>query len=400
VTAPSSTFPKPWLVLLLVLLGTGGLFPHLSVAALAQPTSPTELLQEVTQGGDGQEGAGQEGAGQEGAGQEGAGQEDGGTEPGPGDDAGAAGEPAKPLSGDPLDPETYTRFWDDLSTDLILFVPDLLAALLILVAMFAVYRATQSVLRRVLDRAGADPAVASILVKLTRYVLIALAVLMAASQIGIRVGSLLAGIGILGLAVGLAAQESLANLIAGLTLLWDRPFRIGDRVTIAEMYGIVEEIGLRSTRLRTVEHRDVILPNREILNRQIVNHTRTPQLRLPIAVSIAYKEDTREAREVLLDRIRGHELIQEEPAPEVVVLALGASGVDLEIRAWLKDPHQEREVTFALTELAKIALDEAGIEIPFPQVTWHHGTGELPVRLIAQEAEEQRVGRKRRDSEL
>lgn len=280
------------------------------------------------------------------------------------------------------DPETYRRMWEEFATSTILYVPEVIAALLLLVVMFAVYRVSHGVLRRVLDRASADPALSSILLKLTRYVLLALAVLMAASQLGIKVGSLLAGLGILGLAVGLAAQESLANLLGGLTLLWDRPFRIGDRVTIAEMYGTVEEIGLRSTRILTVEHRDVILPNREIINRKIINHTHNPNLRLPIAVSIAYKEDSRKAREVLLAKIRGHELILDEPEPEVVVKELAASGVDLEVRVWLKDPHQERRATFELTELAKIALDEAGIEIPFPQVTLHYGTGTFPVQVM------------------
>lgn len=342
----------------------------------AQPLSPTDLLESPAP--EQPEGEAENGS-ESGSLQDG-GQED--SQEGLGQEPAGGGESGRPIPGELDDPETYRRLWEDVSTTLLLFIPDLLAALLILAALFVVSRVFHGVLRQVFDRSNADPAMASILLKLTRYTLLALAVLMAASQLGIQVGSLLAGIGILGLAIGLAAQESLANLIAGLTLLWDRPFRIGDRVTIADMYGTVEEIGLRSTRMMTLEHLDVILPNREIINRKIINHTRSPRMRLPIAVSIAYAEDTRVAREVLLRKIRGHELIETEPEPEVVVKELAASGVDLEIRVWLKNPHQERRATFELTELAKIALDEAGIEIPFPQTTLHYGTGEFPVRLV------------------
>jgi small conductance mechanosensitive channel len=149
--------------------------------------------------------------------------------------------------------------------------------------------------------------------------------------------------------------------------------RIGDNVTVAGTFGEVKEIGLRSTRIRTVEQIDAILPNQEIINQKILNHTLNPMFRLGIPLGIAYKEDTREARRVLLEAIRGQGLILETPEPKVVVTALADSSVNLELRVWLRDAHTEREATFILIEMAKIALDEAGIEIPFPQRTLHLG---------------------------
>jgi small conductance mechanosensitive channel len=187
-------------------------------------------------------------------------------------------------------------------------------------------------------------------------------------------------VGIIGLALGLAAQDSLGNLVAGLTILWDRPFRIGDNVTVAETFGRVQEIGLRSTRIRTVEQLDAILPNKEIINQKIINHTLNPMMRLGIPVGIAYREDTREARRVLLAAVKGHELLLDKPEPQVVVTALADSSVNLELRVWLRDPYTEREATFAMIEAAKIALDEAGIEIPFPQRTLHLPEGLRVVR--------------------
>ena len=275
------------------------------------------------------------------------------------------------FEGDPRSGEAWRDYGEALVEAFVEFIPNLLRALLVLLAFWILYRALTGVFHGLVRRTGADPSILGIGVRLTRYVLIAFGAVMAISQLGFEVGSVLAGISILGLALGLAAQESLGNVIAGLTLLWDRPFRVGDNVTIAGTFGQVKEIGLRTTRILTQERLDAILPNKEIINQEIINHTLNPQLRLPVRLSIAYKEDTREARRVLLRAVEGHRLILDEPAPSMVVLALGESGVDLEVRVWLRDPHAEREALFELTEAAKIALDEAGIEIPFPQRTLH-----------------------------
>jgi len=289
----------------------------------------------------------------------------------------AEAEPAGPgaslpdFEGDPTSRQAWRDYGEALLAAFVEFIPNLLRALVVLLAFWILYRVLTGVFRSLVRRTRADPSILGIGTRLTKYVLIAFGLVMAISQLGFEVGSVLAGISILGLALGLAAQESLSNVIAGLTLLWDRPFRVGDNVTIAGTFGQVKEMGLRTTRILTQERLDAILPNKEIINQEIINHTLNPQLRLPVRVSIAYKEDTREARRVLLRAVEGHRLILDEPGPAMVVLALGESGVDLELRVWLRDPHSEREALFEITELAKIALDEAGIEIPFPQRTLH-----------------------------
>ncbi|HEX2251630.1 MAG TPA: mechanosensitive ion channel family protein [Thermoanaerobaculia bacterium] len=282
------------------------------------------------------------------------------------------------VSGDLSDPSFWQLLGDHLVARFLEFLPNLLRALVVLAGFYLLYRLVRGVLHGVVRRTNADPSVLGIAGRLTKYVLVAFALVMAASQLGFNVGSVVAGLGILGLAVGLAAQESLSNVVAGLTILWDRPYRVGDNVTIAGTFGQVKEITLRTTRILTMERLDAILPNREIVTQKIVNHTLNPQLRLPVVLSIAYKEDTREARKVLLAAVAGHPLILEEPPPAVVVTELGASGVNLELRVWLRDPHAEREALFAMTEIAKVALDEAGIEIPFPQLTLHFAEGSAP----------------------
>lgn len=295
------------------------------------------------------------------------------------------------MQGDPLEARTWERAVERLGEKFMAELPQLVYAAVVLVVFFIFYLLVAALLKRLLKRSKADPALHYLILRLTRYALISLGLVMAAAQLGFAVGSLLAGLGVLGLAVGLAAQETLANLIAGITILWDRPFRTGDRVTIADTYGTVQQIGLRSTRIRTLAQNDAILPNKDVINHLIVNHTLYPQLRLSVPLGIAYKEDIREARKVLLAAVDGHPLLNPEPAPDLVATGLGDSSVDLELRVWIKEPGKERDALWAMVETSKIALDEAGIEIPFPQRTLHLGD-ERVAELLALLAERKAEG--------
>lgn len=360
----------PLLALLLLLAAlVGG-----PAATAAEAPTPTEQAQELLTGGDGEGGDAEQAEDGGGEGEE---------EALPEDSPLAVELPE--FVGDPLSGRAWKRYARDLLRSFAIQLPDLvvalLRALLVLLVFWLLYRLLDRIVAGFVRRTNADPSVLGFAHRLIKYVLMGFAVIMAASQLGFNVGSVLAGVGILGLALGLAAQESLSNLVAGLTLMWERPYRVGDNVTIAGTFGRVEEIGLRTTRILTVEHLDTILPNREIINSKIVNHTSNPRLRLDVPLSIAYREDIAEARRVLLAAVEGHEMIRDDPPPEVVVTRLADSGVEMHLRVWLRDPYRERAATFAFTELAKTALDGAGIEIPFPQRTLHFGSGTFPLAV-------------------
>ncbi|MDX1383522.1 MAG: mechanosensitive ion channel [Thermoanaerobaculia bacterium] len=275
--------------------------------------------------------------------------------------------------------ETWTRLGERLLTNTVDYLPRLLAAAMVLVLFVVLAKVASGIVVRALRRTKADPALPSIVGRLLQVAVVVLGLIMAAAQAGIAVGSLLAGVGVVGLAVGLAAQDSLSNVVAGLTILWDRPFRTGDRVTIAGEYGEIQEVGLRTTRIRTVDERDAILPNKDVIDEKIINHTRDPVLRLDIPLGISYDSDIAQAREVLLGAVQDHELLADSPRPAVVVTGLGDSSVDLELRVFLRDPNQERTATWQLLEVAKNALDDAGIVIPFPQRTLHWAPNSEPV---------------------
>jgi small-conductance mechanosensitive channel len=249
------------------------------------------------------------------------------------------------------------------------YIPNVIAALAILAGGWLLVRLTRRPLRRVLKRADFSRGLRSLLVdSVYSVVVMAIAVVMAADQIGINVTAAIAGMGIAGVAAGFAAQDSLANSIAGFLIFWDKPFKVGDFVSVESEYGQVTEITLRTTRIRTRNNTFVVIPNKEIIDGVLVNHSMYGETRVDVPVGIAYKEDIDEARDALLAAVETIDGVLEDPAPRVVVKGLGASSIDLEVRVWICDAEVERPVYCRTVEACKKALDDAGIEIPFPHL--------------------------------
>ncbi len=258
---------------------------------------------------------------------------------------------------------------DRLVAVALIAVPRLIAALVVILLFWVGLRLTRPALRGVLHRAHFAPALINLLVDgLFKGMVVVLAVVMAASQLGINVGAALAGLGVVGIAVGFAAQETIANTIAGFLIFWDRPFRVGDFVTTLDRYGEVREITMRTTRIRTMENTFVVIPNKQIIGDMLVNHSMYGEVRVNVPVGIAYKERIAEARQVLLPAVGTVPGVLDRPAPEVIASGFGDSSVNLEVRVWIDNPAQERRTYFAVIEAAKMALDEAGIQIPFPHL--------------------------------
>lgn len=264
-------------------------------------------------------------------------------------------------------PHNLQEVMTDLVDRFFRHLPGVLTGIVVYLFFWLLARLAVRLVRRLAARARADEAMRELLVPLTRFAVLATGVLMALDQMGFEVRSLIAGLGIAGLAVGLAAQETMANIIAGFAILWDQPFRLGDTVTMAGNQGQVSEIGLRSTRIRTFDQREVILPNKEVVQQPIVNHSRSPAMRIDAPIAVAYGIAVERVREVLLAAARRSLPVLDSPEPQVVVTALGESGVTVELRVWVADPLAPTSSRFLLLEVAKSALEEAGLEIPFPQ---------------------------------
>ncbi len=267
-----------------------------------------------------------------------------------------------------------------LVTQTVALLPFAVVALVILGAFWLVYRVTRIPAKMVLERAGLHTILVAMLVdSVYRGVLLIFALVMAADQIGINVGAALTGLGVAGLAVGFAAQETLSNIIAGFLIFIDKPFTVDDWVKVGGQYGRVSKITMRSTRIRTNNNTYVVIPNRTIINEILVNHTKHGQTRVDVPVGIAYKEYIPAARDVLLRAVSGLQGTTATPPPEVVVTELGGSSVNLEVRVWIDDAASEDPVYYRAMEASKIALDDAGIQIPYPHLQLFVDNVEDPV---------------------
>lgn len=265
--------------------------------------------------------------------------------------------------------------WDGLYTHLAdgafylfgLFTERGLQALAAFLLLYVIYRLLSITLEQTLDRAESiEPGLQSLLLKTFRVVAFFFIGTVVLDQFGVDVTVLLGGLGIAGIVAGFAARDSLENFIAGVTVLVDKPFRVGDYIEIDDQYGQVDEITLRSTRLRTVRNRIMVLPNTEMITQRVMNHTKRNVIRLDIPFGIAYKERPEEARKVLLPIVEGDDRILAEPSPTVVVTEMGDSSVDMSLRFYIRDPGQEVPMRWEYTEKVRETLREADIEIPFP----------------------------------
>jgi small conductance mechanosensitive channel len=263
-------------------------------------------------------------------------------------------------------------FWIDTVRDLIVavigFVPRVIVALLFLVFFWLIYRAVRKLVIGSMSKATVDPSIRDMLGWLIKWAIMGFGIVIACNQIGVQIAALLTGVSIIGLAVGFAAQETLANFIAGIVIFWDKPFKIGDWVQIDGELAQVTRVTFRSTRLHNLDNDVVVIPNTMMISQKFINKTTNAITRASVPIGIAYKESIDEARSVLIAMCKDDPRIVKKPSPIVEVRACAASSVDLMLHFWIKEEAYEDAMQWEYLEKAKKALDAAGIEIPFPHV--------------------------------
>ncbi|TXK64505.1 mechanosensitive ion channel family protein [Alkalisalibacterium limincola] len=221
-----------------------------------------------------------------------------------------------------------------------------------------------------LTRAHFDTMLVSFLRRILYAAALVIVFVTVLAQLGVQTTSLLAVIGAAGLAIGLALQGSLANIAAGIMLIALRPFRIGDTVEVAGQTGVVEQVLVFHTVIKSFSNHEIILPNAQITSAPIVNFTALGQRRIEVPVGISYDADIRAAREVLVGLAKAHEKVLEDPAPSVMVNGLGDNSVDLTLRAFVETPDWAGTRS-DLIEATHRELGKAGIGIPYPQRDVH-----------------------------
>ena len=211
----------------------------------------------------------------------------------------------------------------------------------------------------------------TLLILLQRFahgMLIVTSVLMLLSLYNINVTALVAALGVGGLAISLAAQDTLSNVIAGIMIMFDQPFRVGDRIEIQGLgtWGDVVDIGLRSTRIRTRDNRLVIIPNNSISTDQIVNYSYPdPQYRIQIEIGIGYGQDIEKVRKLLVDTVSQVEGVLQDKPIDALYVEMGSSAMTFRVRWWIHSYVDTRRMFDRVNTALQNALDEAGIECPF-----------------------------------
>ncbi len=206
--------------------------------------------------------------------------------------------------------------------------------------------------------------------RLTLLLLTALLLIIIMGRFGIEVSALVASLGIASLAVALAAQDSLGNMFAGLSIMVDHPFAIGDRVEILDIntWGDVQEIGLRSTRILTRDNRTVIIPNSVIGQGLVVNYSAPDTMyRVQTHVGIAYGTDVEFARQIMIEAVRQQDWVMQEERIEALFMEFGDSALIFRVRCWIEHYVETRRIIDKLNTTLYAALNEANIAIPFPQ---------------------------------
>ena len=225
-------------------------------------------------------------------------------------------------------------------------------------------------MQKMLKNYGLNASIEQLLHNLLSMLIIVLWIASVMSQFGFDIVSVVAGLGIAGIAVGFAAQATLANFIAGITILIEQSFQVGDWVSINEKEGKVVQIALRTTQILTRDNITVIFPNSTVASAEVINLTAKNLIRFDIEVRIALEADIETARAIILDILANTKEVLERPAPTATVDKIGDFGVFFIVRFWVNPPHVSRMpfIKENLREQIKVALDDASIATPYPHM--------------------------------
>lgn len=217
---------------------------------------------------------------------------------------------------------------------------------------------------------GFDETLRRFFSRVARYALLVLVGVTVLAQFGVQTASIIAALGAVGLAIGLALQGTLQNIAAGIMLLALRPFRVGEYIDADSVSGTVQEIGLFATELKTFDGIYVLAPNSQLWNTPVKNYTRNATRMTELVIGIAYDDDIGLGQQTILDVISADERVLADPAPIVFVDSLGDSSVNLKARYWTVTANW-LATRYDLTKAAKLAVEAKGMSIPFPQHDVH-----------------------------
>ncbi|MFL1705515.1 mechanosensitive ion channel family protein [Campylobacter sp. MOP7] len=226
-------------------------------------------------------------------------------------------------------------------------------------------------LSKVITVSKFDETLSRFILNVIKTLLIVFVIIAAISNLGIETSMFVAAFGALGLAIGMAFKDTFSNIGAGILIVFFRPFKIGDTVEVSGVLGVVSEISIFSTILKTGDNKTIIVPNGQIINDNIINYSKEGTRRVEIVFGIDYNDDLKLAKEIILKIANENPKVLKNPVPFVGVSSLGDNSVNLAARLWCLSG-DFMDVQFSMLEAVKLEFDNQGISIPFPQLNIHY----------------------------
>ena len=240
-------------------------------------------------------------------------------------------------------------------------------ALAIILAGYIVIRIICGVVRRGLNKSKLDEALHSFIINCIRIILWVIVLITALDYLGVPISAFLTALGAAGVAVALALKDSLGNFAGGILIILSKPFKKGDYIEDYQTAGQVEKIDLLYTTLVTFDNKVITVPNGKLANSTIVNYTKSDSRRVDCTFSVTYKDDIIKVKDILQVVAESDPLIFAEPAPLIGVARQGEGKMEIDLKVWCKTDDYT-DVKYYLQEQVKLAFDEAGISMAYPQM--------------------------------
>ena len=252
----------------------------------------------------------------------------------------------------------------------IVITPFLILEMAVFVVIsWVVSKQLQKILKsRILSKTHLDEGTQFTILKLIHYLIMAVVIYQVINMIGLDLKGLAFIAGVLSLGIGFGLQNIASNFVSGLIMMFERPIRVGDLISVGDMEGMIKDIRMRSTTILTPDNISVIIPNSDFVSGQVINWTLgDPKIRVHIPIGVAYGSDVQLVTKLLMEIAREHPDVLDEPAPEVWFNEFGDSSLNFELLIWISSPRIRKRVTSDINYAIEAAFREHGVEIPFPQ---------------------------------
>lgn len=245
--------------------------------------------------------------------------------------------------------------------------------LIIVVAFFVISRLlTRTLLKRLLMRFNIESGIRFTMVRMSHYILMIIGVIFAFQFVGVNLSGLAVVFGLLSVGIGFGLQNITSNFIAGLILLFERPIKVGDRITVGDTEGDVQSINMRSTTVNSLNNIAIIVPNSDFVSTRVINWSHGDlKTRLVVDVGVSYSSDIELVLKSLREVADENPTVLKHPEPDVLFRSFGDSSLNMQLRVWISDPTQYYRIQSEINIAIARKFREKSVEIPFPQRDLH-----------------------------